>query len=194
MGRYRNVQTFTLGATSLYPRMGHGCEGTAHNRWGWLRALCAAVLIFLPAAGAQASATYQWKSGGDNGCCEVLIEITNEAYAAGAVAVHIQQAGAPQAFAGNPVIRFQVTGYGDRLVFDRDHVRGIYGFDLTLVEGSLSGGIHANDLSTDTLLSGNQDQWTVQAHHSDHPGDCFRAENICSGAKGRWVLVSPPTE
>jgi hypothetical protein len=190
MGRYRNVQTFTLGATSLNPRK----RVAAGNRRSHLRVLFATFFAFLPLSAAQASATYQWQGGGDNGCCEALIEITNEAYAAGTVAVHIQHTDAPEAFSGNPVIRFQMTGYGDRIAFDRNQVRGVYDFDFSLTGGSLSGEIHVNDLSTDTLLSGNQDQWAVKAHHADHPGDCFKAENACSGAKGRWVLVSPPTE
>jgi hypothetical protein len=184
------VQPFTPDTTSLCPRM----RVATHNLWCRLRAFFMVFLIVLPAAGAQASATYAWHSNGDNGCCEALIEITNEAYAAGTLAVHIQHTGAPQGFSGTPVIRFQMTGYGDRIAFDRNQVRGVYDFELSLAGGSLSGEIHVNDLSTDTALSGTPDQWTVKGHHADHPGDCFKAENVCSGAKGRWILVSPPTE
>ena len=165
-----------------------------HATWGWMSVLFAAFLVVLPLASAEASATYRWQRVDGNDCCEMMLEITNEAYVAGAVAIHIQQTGAPQAFAGNPVIRFQMTGYGDRILFDRDHVRGVYDFDLSLVGGSLSGRMRVNDLSTDTQLSGDQDQWVVKDHHTDHPGDCFQAENKCSGAAGHWVLVSPPTE
>ncbi|MHB1205985.1 MAG: hypothetical protein ACYCZX_10475 [Rhodospirillaceae bacterium] len=150
--------------------------------------------MFIPLAPAQASATYRWQNISGNDCCEALLEITNEAYVAGAVVIHIQQPGAPQALAGNPVIRFEMTGYGDHILFDRDHVRGIYDFDLNLAGGSLSGRIRVNDLSTDTQMSSDQDQWMVKDHHADHPGDCFQAENKCSGAKGHWVLVSQPME
>lgn len=193
MGRYRNVQSSIHGATSSDPSI----RVFTHNPWCWRYALFTALLLFLPLAPAQASATYQWRSASEDGCCEALLEITDEAAAAGAVGIHIQQTGAPQAFAGNPVIRFLLTGYGDRIVFDRDHVRGVYDFDVTLAGGSLSGRIRVNDLSTDTLLvsgPGAGDQWTVKEHHADHPGDCFQAENKCSGAMGNWVLVSPSTD
>ena len=42
------------------------------------------------------------------------------------------------------------------------------------------------------MLEGAKDTWAVKAHHADHPGDCFRADNTCAGPTGRWVLVSPP--
>ena len=154
----------------------------------------AGFLAVVPIASADASATYQWQSVNDSGCCEALLEITNEAYVAGTVSMHIAQTRAAQALSASPVIRFELAGYGDRVAFDRDRARGFYNFDLNLAGNSLSGQIRANDLSTDTLLAGDKDRWMVKEHHADHPGDCFQAENKCSGAAGRWVLVSPPVE
>jgi hypothetical protein len=191
MDRYRNVQSFALGAALVRPLV----RVVPRNWKNRLRAFLAIALCLPPlCAPAAASATYQWRTISGSGCCEAILEITNEAYAAGAVSSHIQHAGAPLALAGTPVIRFELTGYGDRVVFDRERVRGVYDFDVSLVGGSLSGQIRVNDLSTDTLLSGGEDQWMVKEHHADHPGDCFQAVNKCSGATGRWVLVSPPTE
>lgn len=151
-------------------------------------------VLLLAAFPANASAVYQWQSADTSACCAATLEITNEAYAAGAVALRIQHAGAPQSMAESPVIRFEWTGYGDRILFDREAVRGVFDFTVSLVGDTLSGRIQVNDLSTDTLLDGGKEAWTVKNHHADHPGDCFRAENACSGAVGRWVLVSPPED
>jgi hypothetical protein len=90
------------------------------------------------------------------------------------------------------VVRFDLEGYGDRLIFDRDHARGFYDFDLTVKGGTLSGDIHANNLAVDAVLSGTGTAWTLTRYHSDRPGACFRVENACQGNQGHWVLVQPP--
>lgn len=159
-----------------------------------MRALVTAFVLLLTASPASASAVYQWQSADKTSCCEATLEITNEAYAAGAVSLRIQHSGAPQSMSDSPVIRFEWTGYGDRILFDRESVRGVFDFNVSLVGESASGEIRVNDLSTDTLLAGTKDSWTVKNHHADRPGDCFRAENACSGAGGRWVLVSSPED
>ena len=159
-----------------------------------MRALVTAFVLLLAASPAGASAIYQWQGSGNSTCCSATLEITNEAYAAGAFSLRIDYTGAPRPMPGSPVIHFEMTGYGDRVSFDREMVRGFYDFDVSLVGQSLSGQIRVNDLSIDTLLSGGKEAWTVKNHHADHPGDCFRAENACSGAAGHWVLISPPVE
>lgn len=143
---------------------------------------------------AGAAATYRWQSDGGQGCCTALLEITNEAYAAGALSVRIDYSGPPASMPQSPVVRFEWSGYGNRIAFDRTQVRGVFDFDISLQGNTLAGRIRVNDLSSDTLVAGPFGAWTVQEHHSDSPGDCFRAENRCSGATGRWVLVSPPRE
>lgn len=153
----------------------------------------ALILALLPVS-ADAAATYRWQSESGNGCCTAVIEITNEAYAAGALSVRIDYSGPPRAMPQSPVIRFEWSGYGSRIAFDREQVRGQFDFDINLQEKTLTGRIRANDLSSDTLLMGLTGAWAVQEHHSDRPGDCFRAENSCAGATGHWVLVSPPVE
>lgn len=140
------------------------------------------------------AATYRWQSDAGNGCCTAVIEITNEAYAAGALSLHIDYSGGPAPMPQSPVVRFEWTGYGNRIAFDRGAVRGLFDFNLSLQGKTLTGQIRANDLSSDTLLTGPAGAWTVQEHHSDRPGPCFRAENACAGATGHWVLVSPPTD
>lgn len=159
-----------------------------------MRALLAVLVFLLAASPAGASAVYHWQSADKTSCCEATLEITNEAYAAGAVALRIQQGGSPLPMSDSPVIRFEWSGYGDRILFDRTSVRGMFDFNVSLVGESVSGEIRANDLSTDTLLAGTGDSWTVKNHHADHPGDCFRADNACAGAGGRWVLVSSPED
>jgi hypothetical protein len=147
----------------------------------------------LGGARAHATATYQWQGTDPTGCCGAIIVISDDAYAAGYFSSHIEHDGPPQALAGNPVVHFELTAYGDRLVFDRDRVRGYFDFDMSILGSSLSGEIHVNDLSTDSALSGTKDQWSVKNHHADHPGPCFLPVNTCSGDTGRWVLVSAPS-
>lgn len=159
-----------------------------------MRALVTALILVLAPVSAGATATYQWQSASGDACCTATLEITNEAYAAGALSLAIDYSGPPVAMPQSPVIRFEWTGYGDRITFDRTAIRGRYDFAVELKNGTLTGRIRANDLSTDTLLEGATEGWAVKAHHADHPGDCFRADNICAGAAGHWVLVSPPVE
>ena len=148
-------------------------------------------LVFSGLPAAQA-ATFQWQSASPGGCCQAVLEISDEAFAAGAISAHLDHSGPPQALPGNPIVRFELTAYGDHVVFDRNQARGFFDFDMSVVGGVLTGQIRANDISTDTLLAGGADSWTVKDHHSDHPGDCFQAHNTCSGASGRWVLVKAP--
>jgi hypothetical protein len=119
--------------------------------------------------------------------------ISDDAYRAGYFSTHIGQTDAPQSLPTNPVVRFELVAYGDRLIFDRQRVRGFYEFDISIVGDALAGDIHVNDLSTDTVLSGvPASSWSVKAHHSDRPGSCFQLGNTCSGVTGAWVLVSVP--
>ena len=144
---------------------------------------------------AGAAATYRWQSASGTSCCTAILEITNEAYAAGALSLRIDYSGPPRAMPQSPVIRFEWSGYGGQIAYNRDQVRGLFDFDISLHGTTLVGRIRANDLSADTLLTGPAaGPWAVEQHHSDRPGDCFRAENTCAGATGYWVLVSPPVE
>jgi hypothetical protein len=150
--------------------------------------------LLLTAVPAHADATYRWEPTSGNGCCEATLVISDEAYAAGFFSTHIANDATPQAITANPVVRFDLKGYGDQLIFDRDHVRGFYDFEITVKGGNLSGDIHANNLAVDTELSGTPTEWAVKSYHSDRPGSCFRVENVCQGDQGHWVLVSAPAK
>lgn len=159
-----------------------------------MRAAIAVLILALTPATAGASATYRWQSATGSGCCAATLEVTSEAYAAGALSLRVDYSGLPRALPQSPVIRFEWSGYGSHISYNREEVRGLFDFDIGLRGNTLTGRIRVNDLSADTLLTGSAGAWAVQEHHSDRPGDCFRAENTCAGAAGRWVLVSPPQE
>lgn len=159
-----------------------------------MRFAVTALILALAPLPAGAAATYRWQSDSGDRCCTATLEITNEAYAAGAVSLRIDYAGPPRAMPQSPVVRFEWNGYGGRVAYDREEVRGMFDFDLSLQGGALTGKIRVNDLSQDTLLTEQAGTWMVREHHSDRPGDCFRADNTCAGATGHWVLVSPPVE
>jgi hypothetical protein len=156
-----------------------------------LRAL---IFLFLLAFNtpSYANATFRWMTTAGNGCCEATLVITDEAYAAGFFSTRIAHDGAPQAIPASPVVRLEITVYGDHLVFDRDRVRGFYDFDVTITNKALAGSIHLNNLAIDATLEGTQTEWTLKNDHSDRPGPCFRVDNACMGDIGRWILVTPP--
>src|SRR3569833_3200019 len=91
------------------------------DRWV-LRALIIFGLL-ASSAPAFASATFRWQTTAGNGCCEATIVITDEAYAAGFFSTHIAHDGAAQAIPTSPVVKLEITVYGDHLVFDRERVR-----------------------------------------------------------------------
>ena len=150
------------------------------------------ILMLAFSAPAYATATFRWQTTAGNGCCDATIVIADEAYKAGFFSTHIAHDGAPQAISASPVVRLEITVYGDHLVFDRDRIRGFYDFDVSIIDNTLSGTIHLNNLAIDTQLEGTQTDWTLKSEHSDRPGPCFKVENVCSGDKGRWSLVTPP--
>src|SRR5882672_10650159 len=110
-------------------------------RGAQVRATVAVLILALAPVPASAAATYRWQSEGGNGCCTALLEITNEAYAAGALSVRIDYSGAPAPMPQSPVIRFEWSGYGGRVAFDRNQVRGLFDFDIALDGKALTGRI-----------------------------------------------------
>lgn len=159
-----------------------------------MRTSIVALILALAPAPAGAAATYRWQGADSAGCCTATLEISNEAYAAGALSLRIDYSGPPRPMPQSPVVRFEWSGYGGHISYNRDDVRGMFDFDISLQGDTLVGRIRANDLSSDAVLAGPAGAWAVKEHHSDRPGECFRAQNTCAGATGRWVLVSPPME
>jgi hypothetical protein len=150
------------------------------------------IVLLIFSTPAFANATFRWVTTAGNGCCEATLVITDEAYAAGFFSTHVAHDGAPVAIPENPVVRLEITVYGDHLVFDHDRLQGFYDFEVSIIDKALAGTIHLNNLAIDATLEGTQSEWTLKSEHSDRPGPCFRVENTCTGDKGRWILVTPP--
>src|SRR3954465_13044451 len=105
------------------------------NRWV-LRALIAVLLCGLSAP-AFATATFRWETTAGNGCCGATIVISDEAYTAGFFSTHIAHDGAPEALPTSPVVRLEISIYGDHLIFDRARARGFYDFDVSIINKAL---------------------------------------------------------
>jgi hypothetical protein len=187
-----------------------------NHRSGRSRVMRLAVLIFAGLAAAslartaEASAVFAWVPDDPNGCCKGVLELSDEAFLAGGAS---WTPGFP--LDANPVERFHFEGrfkvrdLQPATEAERDvdlivsfaatpETARCCGWDFQLnVQGEgLSGRLRVTTQNDDIIMSGGAGGWNIERAGSDAISSgviCGAgASAACTGARGRWVLISRP--
>lgn len=164
------------------------------------------------ASRADAKAIYAWVPDDRGGCCRGVLELSDEAYYAGQASWQHDKA-APVVpierffFEGrftvldelkrnpeNPTMEVTVsTNLAAQVEAERCCEWDV---QVRITETGLEGRVRLKTKSDEVVLSGTSDQWGLDRARSDVVPSgivCGIApKGICSGATGRWMLVSAP--